>query len=184
MKKKKKKKKKKKSKRGTCEWLKSNERERREKKTERRCMECGCVITWPAAQETEKQTSAVYAMGHSHGDRAGTWDYIMCYQISYCLDSREPLRWTTVEVGSTARQFTVTGLSSEQTYVFRLTARTSVGWGEEQEALVVTTERRACSSTREQSGPVRTVIASCAGREMSASVPLRISVADTEHRPV
>uniref|UniRef100_A0A671U5A3 Sidekick cell adhesion molecule 1 n=1 Tax=Sparus aurata TaxID=8175 RepID=A0A671U5A3_SPAAU len=51
-------------------------------------------------------------------------------------------RWTTVEVGSNARQFTVTGLSSEQTYVFRLTARTAVGWGEAQEALVVTTERR------------------------------------------
>ncbi|XP_010789190.1 protein sidekick-1-like [Notothenia coriiceps] len=64
------------------------------------------------------------------------------YQISYCLDSRDPQRWTTVEVGSTARQFTVTGLSSEQAYVFRLTARTAVGWGEEQEALVVTTERR------------------------------------------
>uniref|UniRef100_A0A8D3BIJ4 Sidekick cell adhesion molecule 1a n=1 Tax=Scophthalmus maximus TaxID=52904 RepID=A0A8D3BIJ4_SCOMX len=67
---------------------------------------------------------------------------ILGYQISYCLDSRDPLRWTTVEVGSNARQFTVTGLSPEQTYVFRLTARTAVGWGEEQEARVVTTERR------------------------------------------
>uniref|UniRef100_A0A7N8XS43 Sidekick cell adhesion molecule 1 n=1 Tax=Mastacembelus armatus TaxID=205130 RepID=A0A7N8XS43_9TELE len=67
---------------------------------------------------------------------------ILGYQISYRLDSRDPLRWTTVEVGSNARQFTVTGLSPEQTYVFRLTARTAVGWGEEQEARVVTTERR------------------------------------------
>ncbi|XP_070712624.1 protein sidekick-1-like [Pempheris klunzingeri] len=67
---------------------------------------------------------------------------ILGYQISYRLDSRDPARWTTVEVGSNARQFTVTGLSPEQTYVFRLTARTAVGWGEEQEALVVTTERR------------------------------------------
>ncbi|XP_029948858.1 protein sidekick-1-like isoform X2 [Salarias fasciatus] len=67
---------------------------------------------------------------------------ILGYQISYRLDSRDPQRWTTVEVGSNARQFTVTGLSSEQSYVFRLTARTAVGWGEEQEALVVTTERR------------------------------------------
>ncbi|XP_037546465.1 protein sidekick-1 [Nematolebias whitei] len=67
---------------------------------------------------------------------------ILGYQISYCLDSRDPQRWTTVEVGSNARQFTVTGLSSEQTYKFRLTARTAVGWGEPQEALVVTTERR------------------------------------------
>ncbi|XP_027874470.1 protein sidekick-1-like isoform X1 [Xiphophorus couchianus] len=67
---------------------------------------------------------------------------ILGYQISYCLYSRDPLRWTTVEVGSNARQFTVTGLSSEHTYVFCLTARTAVGWGEQQEALVVTTERR------------------------------------------
>ncbi|XP_074553803.1 protein sidekick-1-like isoform X2 [Halichoeres trimaculatus] len=66
---------------------------------------------------------------------------ILGYQISYRLDSRDT-RWTTVEVGSNARQFTVTGLSPEQTYVFRLTARTAVGWGEEQEAIVVTTERR------------------------------------------
>lgn len=47
-----------------------------------------------------------------------------------------------MEVGSNARQFTVTGLSPEQAYVFRLTARTAVGWGAEQEAQVVTTERR------------------------------------------
>ncbi|XP_068607565.1 protein sidekick-1 [Brachionichthys hirsutus] len=67
---------------------------------------------------------------------------VLGYQISYRLDSRDPLRWTTVEVGSNARQFTVTGLSPEHTYVFRLTARTAVGWGEVQEALVVTTERR------------------------------------------
>ncbi|KAE8300407.1 Protein sidekick-1 [Larimichthys crocea] len=67
---------------------------------------------------------------------------ILGYQISYRLDSRDPQRWTTVEVGSNARQFTVTGLSPEQTYVFQLTARTAVGWGKEQEALVVTTERR------------------------------------------
>lgn len=64
------------------------------------------------------------------------------YQISYRLDSRDPLRWTTVEVGSNARQFTVTGLLPEQTYVFKLVSRTAVGWGQEKEALVVTTERR------------------------------------------
>ncbi|KAM4584441.1 protein sidekick-1-like isoform 2-T2 [Odontesthes bonariensis] len=67
---------------------------------------------------------------------------ILGYQISYRLDIKDPQRWTTVEVGSNARQFTVTGLTSEQTYVFRLTARTAVGWGEQQEALVVTSERR------------------------------------------
>lgn len=64
------------------------------------------------------------------------------YKISYRVDSRDPQRWTTVEVGSNGRQFTVTGLSAEQTYVFRLIARTAVGWGEQLEALVVTTERR------------------------------------------
>lgn len=47
-----------------------------------------------------------------------------------------------MEVGSNARQFTVTGLLPEQTYVFKLVSRTAVGWGEEKEALVVTTERR------------------------------------------
>ncbi|XP_028300243.1 protein sidekick-1 isoform X3 [Gouania willdenowi] len=67
---------------------------------------------------------------------------ILGYQISYRLDHRDPQRWTTVEVGSNARQFTVTGLSHEQSYVFRLTARTAVGWGEGQEALVITTDRR------------------------------------------
>ncbi|KAM6940425.1 protein sidekick-1-like [Xenentodon cancila] len=67
---------------------------------------------------------------------------LLGYQISYRLDSRDPQRWTTVEVGSNGRQFTVTGLSPEQTYVFRLIARTAVGWGRQQEALVVTTERR------------------------------------------
>lgn len=68
------------------------------------------------------------------------------YKISYRVDSRDPQRWTTVEVGSNGRQFTVTGLSAEQTYVFRLIARTAVGWGEQLEALVVTTERRGQSS--------------------------------------
>lgn len=67
------------------------------------------------------------------------------YKISYRVDSRDPQRWTTVEVGSNGRQFTVTGLSAEQTYVFRLIARTAVGWGEQLEALVVTTERRGQS---------------------------------------
>lgn len=47
-----------------------------------------------------------------------------------------------MEVGSNARQFTVTGLLPEQTYVFKLVSRTAVGWGQEKEALVVTTERR------------------------------------------
>ncbi|XP_038141195.1 protein sidekick-1-like isoform X2 [Cyprinodon tularosa] len=67
---------------------------------------------------------------------------VLGYQISYRLHSRDSLRWSVVEVGSNARQFTVTGLSSEHTYVFRLIARTAVGWGQQQEALVVTTERR------------------------------------------
>ncbi|KAM7394528.1 hypothetical protein PAMP_021325 [Pampus punctatissimus] len=79
------------------------------------------------------------------------------YQISYRLDSRDPLRWTTVEVGSNGRQFTVTGLSPEQSYVFRLTARTVVGWGEVQEALVVTTERRGDSVLSKETEAVTTL---------------------------
>lgn len=56
-----------------------------------------------------------------------------------------------MEVGSNARQFTVTGLLPEQTYVFKLVSRTAVGWGEEKEALVVTTERRG-KRTRPSAG--------------------------------
>ncbi|XP_056443232.1 protein sidekick-1 [Gadus chalcogrammus] len=67
---------------------------------------------------------------------------ILGYQISYRLESADPQRWTTVEVGSNARQFTVTGLSPQQNYLFRLTGRTALGWGETQEGLVITTERR------------------------------------------
>ncbi|XP_049577112.1 protein sidekick-1 isoform X1 [Syngnathus scovelli] len=67
---------------------------------------------------------------------------ILGYQIAYRLEHRESQQWTTVEVGSNGRQFTVTGLTLEQTYVFRLMARTAVGWGQEHVALVVTTERR------------------------------------------
>lgn len=85
---------------------------------------------------THTETSTLFQLPHS------SFCPSLGYQISYRLDSRDPLHWTTVEVGSNGRQFTVTGLSPEQTYVFRLTARTVVGWGEEQEALVVTTERR------------------------------------------
>ncbi|XP_059902680.1 protein sidekick-1-like [Gadus macrocephalus] len=75
---------------------------------------------------------------------------ILGYQISYRLESADPQRWTTVEVGSNARQFTVTGLSPQQNYLFRLTGRTALGWGETQEALVITTERRG---TRHASSP-------------------------------
>ncbi|XP_061535889.1 protein sidekick-1 isoform X1 [Phycodurus eques] len=67
---------------------------------------------------------------------------ILGYQIAYRLEHRDSQQWTTVEVGSNGRQFTVTGLTPEQTYVFRLVARTAVGWGQEHVALVVTTERR------------------------------------------
>ncbi|XP_077460380.1 sidekick cell adhesion molecule 1b [Stigmatopora argus] len=67
---------------------------------------------------------------------------ILGYQIAYRLEHRDSQQWTTVEVGSNGRQFTVTGLTPEQTYVFRLVARTAVGWGQEHVAQVVTTERR------------------------------------------
>uniref|UniRef100_A0A8K9UCA2 Sidekick cell adhesion molecule 1a n=1 Tax=Oncorhynchus mykiss TaxID=8022 RepID=A0A8K9UCA2_ONCMY len=67
---------------------------------------------------------------------------ILGYQIAYRLDAGDPMRFTTVEVGSTARQFTVSSLTGDQAYVFKLTARTSQGWGRAQEAVVITTERR------------------------------------------
>ncbi|XP_054635300.1 protein sidekick-1 isoform X2 [Dunckerocampus dactyliophorus] len=67
---------------------------------------------------------------------------ILGYQISYRLEQRDSQQWTTVEVGSNGRQFTVTGLTPEQSYLFRLMARTAIGWGQEHVALVVTTERR------------------------------------------
>uniref|UniRef100_A0A6Q2Y236 Sidekick cell adhesion molecule 1a n=1 Tax=Esox lucius TaxID=8010 RepID=A0A6Q2Y236_ESOLU len=67
---------------------------------------------------------------------------IMGYQIAYRLDSADPMRFTTVEVGSTARQFTVSGLTGDQAYVFKVTARTAQGWGRAEEAMVITTERR------------------------------------------
>lgn len=64
------------------------------------------------------------------------------YQIAYRLDASDPNKFTTVEVGSTAQQFTVTGLSPESAYVFRISARTQQGWGQPEEAVVITTERR------------------------------------------
>uniref|UniRef100_A0A672MZD8 Sidekick cell adhesion molecule 1 n=1 Tax=Sinocyclocheilus grahami TaxID=75366 RepID=A0A672MZD8_SINGR len=67
---------------------------------------------------------------------------IMGYQISYRLDINDPNKFTTVEVGSNARQFTVTGLMPESAYVFQITARTQQGWGPPEEAIVITTEKR------------------------------------------
>ncbi|TRY81509.1 hypothetical protein DNTS_009917, partial [Danionella cerebrum] len=67
---------------------------------------------------------------------------IMGYQISYRLDINDPNKFTTVEVGSNARQFTVTGLMPESAYVFQVTARTQQGWGPPEEAIVLTTEKR------------------------------------------
>ncbi|XP_036384090.1 protein sidekick-1 isoform X2 [Megalops cyprinoides] len=67
---------------------------------------------------------------------------IMGYQIAYRLDASDPNKFTTVEVGSNARQFTVTGLTPESAYIFRISARTQQGWGLPEEAVVITTERR------------------------------------------
>ncbi|RXN38929.1 sidekick-1 isoform X2 [Labeo rohita] len=64
------------------------------------------------------------------------------YQISYRLDINDPNKFTMVEVGSNARQFTVTGLIPESAYVFQITARTQQGWGPPEEAIVITTEKR------------------------------------------
>ncbi|XP_028829120.1 protein sidekick-1 isoform X2 [Denticeps clupeoides] len=67
---------------------------------------------------------------------------ILGYQIAYRLDTGDPNKFTTVEVGSNARQFTVTGLSPESAYVFRIVSRTQQGWGQAEEAVVITTEKR------------------------------------------
>ncbi|XP_066545960.1 protein sidekick-1 [Amia ocellicauda] len=67
---------------------------------------------------------------------------IMGYQIAYRLVASDPNKFITVEVGSNARQFTVTGLSPESAYVFRISARTQQGWGQPEQAVVITTEKR------------------------------------------
>ncbi|KAF4793639.1 hypothetical protein TURU_109254 [Turdus rufiventris] len=64
------------------------------------------------------------------------------YQVAYRLASSSPNKFTTVEVGSTVRQFTATDLSPESAYIFRTSAKTRQGWGEPLEATVITTEKR------------------------------------------
>uniref|UniRef100_A0A8B9TCV8 Sidekick cell adhesion molecule 1 n=1 Tax=Anas platyrhynchos TaxID=8839 RepID=A0A8B9TCV8_ANAPL len=58
------------------------------------------------------------------------------------LASSSPNKFTTVEVGSTVRQFTATDLTPESAYIFRTSAKTRQGWGEPLEATVITTEKR------------------------------------------
>ncbi|EMP30597.1 Protein sidekick-1 [Chelonia mydas] len=67
---------------------------------------------------------------------------ILGYQIAYRLATSSPNKFTTVEVGSTVRQFTATDLSPESAYIFRTSAKTRQGWGEPLEATVITTEKR------------------------------------------
>ncbi|XP_058891430.1 protein sidekick-1-like isoform X2 [Acipenser ruthenus] len=67
---------------------------------------------------------------------------IMGYQIAYRLAAGDPNEFTTVEVGSNARQLTVTSLNSESAYMFRISAKTQQGWGAPEQAVVITTERR------------------------------------------
>ncbi|XP_074056656.1 protein sidekick-1 isoform X4 [Macrotis lagotis] len=67
---------------------------------------------------------------------------ILGYQIAYRLATSSPNKFTTVEVGSTVRQFTATDLTPESAYIFRASAKTRQGWGEPLEATVITTEKR------------------------------------------
>ncbi|XP_077172326.1 protein sidekick-1 isoform X2 [Paroedura picta] len=67
---------------------------------------------------------------------------ILGYQIAYRLASSSPNKFTTVEVGSTVRQFMATDLLPESAYIFRASAKTRQGWGEPLEATVITTEKR------------------------------------------
>ncbi|XP_020658047.3 protein sidekick-1 isoform X2 [Pogona vitticeps] len=67
---------------------------------------------------------------------------ILGYQIAYRLATRSPNKFTTVEVGSTVRQFVATDLLPESAYIFRASAKTRQGWGQPLEATVITTEKR------------------------------------------
>ncbi|KAJ8344909.1 hypothetical protein SKAU_G00291020 [Synaphobranchus kaupii] len=67
---------------------------------------------------------------------------IVGYQIAYCLNASDLKQFTTVEVDSNSQQFTVTGLSPESAYIFRISARTQQGWGLPEQAVVITTETR------------------------------------------
>ncbi|XP_043945033.1 protein sidekick-1 [Protopterus annectens] len=67
---------------------------------------------------------------------------IQGYQIAYRQTSDNPNKFTTVEVGSTVRQFMATELTPESTYIFKVSAKTRQGWGEPTEAVVITTEKR------------------------------------------
>ncbi|XP_061455411.1 protein sidekick-1 isoform X4 [Rhineura floridana] len=67
---------------------------------------------------------------------------ILGYQIAYRLATSSPNKFTTVEVGSTVRQFVATDLLPESAYIFRVSAKTRQGWGEPLEATVITTEKR------------------------------------------
>uniref|UniRef100_A0A8D3EFL0 Sidekick cell adhesion molecule 2 n=1 Tax=Scophthalmus maximus TaxID=52904 RepID=A0A8D3EFL0_SCOMX len=68
---------------------------------------------------------------------------ILAYQITYHHNSTNSNAATVDVLSPSARQYTVTSLKAEATYVFRITAQTRKGWGEAAEALVVTTEKRA-----------------------------------------
>ncbi|XP_029432778.1 protein sidekick-1 isoform X2 [Rhinatrema bivittatum] len=67
---------------------------------------------------------------------------ILGYQIAYRKAAGVPNKFTTVEVGSTVRQFTASDLTPEMAYIFRTSAKTRQGWGEPVEAMVFTTEKR------------------------------------------
>ncbi|GAA6109143.1 protein sidekick-1 isoform X5 [Tachysurus ichikawai] len=67
---------------------------------------------------------------------------ILGYQVAYRLDSGDPNKFTTVEVGTDTTQFTASGLLTESAYIFRISAKTQQGWGTAAQAVVITTEIR------------------------------------------
>ncbi|XP_047663711.1 protein sidekick-1 isoform X3 [Tachysurus fulvidraco] len=67
---------------------------------------------------------------------------ILGYQVAYRLDSGDPNKFTTVEVGTDTTQFTASGLLPESAYIFRISAKTQQGWGTAAQAVVITTEIR------------------------------------------
>ena len=75
------------------------------------------------------------------------------YQIPYRLASKSPSTFTSVEVGTTVRQFTAAKLALESAYIFRLLAKMKHHYGLLQVATVITTEKR-----RTTPGPKSTVV--------------------------
>lgn len=66
---------------------------------------------------------------------------ILAYRVTYLLDSIQAANFSK-EFAPSDRTFRVTNLEAEQFYMFHISARTSLGWGQSARALVYTTNSR------------------------------------------